>query len=123
MDEGWCIYCAQLDHFMSACPVKKSLLAQRLLGLVSSVSPFAFPVWKLSEVTLVNDSFSLSHPALVDSGADTNLLDYDLAERLNLTMFPLSQSLKANTLDGKLLCMVTHFTSPGTMTFSDNHTE
>lgn len=114
MDEGRCIYCAQLGHFMSACPIKKSLVAQRLLGMVSSESLLC-PVCKYSVVTLGNDSFSLSHAAMGDSGADGNLLDYDLAEKLKLTVFPLSQSLRASDLYGRLLCVVTHFTAPVTI--------
>lgn len=104
---------------MSACPIKKSLVAQRLLGMVSSESLLC-PVCKYSVVTLGNDSFSLSHPAMGDSGADGNLLDYDLAEKLKLTVFPLSQSLRASDLYGRLLCVVTHVTAPVTITFPND---
>ena len=60
---------------------------------------------------------------LIDSGADTNLLDRALAEQLGIEQEPLSQPIKATALDGRLLCTVTHRTIPLRLGMSGNHTE
>ena len=60
---------------------------------------------------------------LIDSGADTNLMDRELAEQLGIEKELLCQPIKATALDGRLLCTVTHRTIPLQLGMSGNHTE
>ncbi len=117
MREGRCIYCAQLGHFLSACPVRST---QRL---VSKTTINYDSVRRLTDVSLTSKSLSLRHQALIDSGADASFMDVQLAQKLNLTSVPLPEPINASALDGRLLCIVTHVTSPVTLSFSDSHTE
>uniref|UniRef100_A0AAV2KQN4 Uncharacterized protein n=1 Tax=Knipowitschia caucasica TaxID=637954 RepID=A0AAV2KQN4_KNICA len=48
---------------------------------------------------------------MVDSGADANLMDIDLAKGLGLEFVPLATPLVATALDGRLLWRVTHLTT------------
>ncbi len=79
--------------------------------------------WQFSHVTLSSESLSLPHPALIDSGADANFMDISLAKKLNLSFVCLDSSSSAIALDGRAMCLVTHCTSPLTLTFPDSHTE
>lgn len=58
-------------------------------------------------VSLTSPSLALSHPVLVDSEADANFMDYDLASKLNLPFLPLPKPFDACALDGRLLCKIT----------------
>ena len=60
---------------------------------------------------------------LIDSGADTNLLDRGLAMQLGINLEPLVKPMEATALDGRLLCTVTHRTVPLHLGISGNHTE
>ncbi|XP_075871528.1 uncharacterized protein LOC142881256 [Nelusetta ayraudi] len=62
-------------------------------------------------------------PALVDSGADANLLDKDLAGRLQLDLNPLDKPIRVQSLDGQLLTQITHVSQPVQVSFPNNHTE
>lgn len=101
------------------------ILTKALSKHSSLVSPTAFtrPVRQLTKVNLLSSSTSFSHQTLVDSGADANLIDYQLAERLNLPSLSLSQPLNATALDGRLFCTVTHHTALMTLTFTYCHSE
>lgn len=72
---------------------------------------------------LSSETLTVNHPVLVDSGADANLMSYKLAEQLQLDSRPVSQSLSATALDGRLMCYVTHQTIPVMLSFRDGHTE
>lgn len=60
---------------------------------------------------------------LIDAGADTNLLDRDLAMQLGINQEPLVEPINATALDGRLLCTVTHRTVSVHLGISGNHTE
>ncbi|KAI3358996.1 hypothetical protein L3Q82_015383 [Scortum barcoo] len=53
---------------------------------------------------------SLPLSALIDSGADDNFIDAELASQANLTFEPLATPKIVNALDGRLLASVTHQT-------------
>lgn len=74
-------------------------------------------------VSLTSPSLALSHPVLVDSEADANFMDYDLASKLNLPFLPLSKPVDASALDGRLLCKITQHTPSVKLTFPESHTE
>ncbi len=123
INEGRCIYCAQLGHFISSCPVKAAPPGPSTKSLVSVTNYKNRTKRQLTVVTLSSDSFSLSYPALVDSGADGNLMSYNLAKQLNLTCESIPQPLSATALNGRLMCPVVHQTSPLSVILEDGHTE
>lgn len=53
----------------------------------------------------------------MDSGADANLLDPDLAGRLQLDLTPQDKPIRVRSLDGRLLTHITHASQP-----PDHHT-
>ncbi|KAL3969834.1 glutaminyl-tRNA synthetase [Sarotherodon galilaeus] len=61
--------------------------------------------------------------ALIDSGAEQNLIDSNLAKRLNLVSEPLPHPLHVSALSGQRLPDITHVTEPVTLTLSGNHSE
>ena len=62
-------------------------------------------------------------PLLIDSGADTNLLDMTLASQLGIGQEVPGKPIHATVLDGHLLCRVTHQSTPLQVTMSGNHSE
>ncbi len=75
------------------------------------------------ETTLCCNQLSLPLVALVDSGADENFLDINLAAQAVLGKESLTVPLKANTLNNQLLAQVTHQTKPVYLILSGNHRE
>ena len=71
---------------------------------------------------LQSSSDSLLLQALVDSGANTNLMDVQAAKS-QLSLVKLSQPLSTSALDGRLTCKVTHQMSPVTLMFDYGHQE
>lgn len=78
---------------------------------------------QLTTVKLTTASSVLHEVALIDSGADSNLMDSSLGQSLGATVEPLSTLLHAVALDGMLIATVTHQTSPIQMRFPDGHVE
>lgn len=122
-NEGRCIYCGQLGHFLANCPVRRSSSTRRTSVMVCSTPSKNRPCRQFSHVTLSSDTLSLSHNALIDSGADANFIDIGLAKKLNLSPVCLDTPSSATALDGRLMYLVTHRTSPVTLTFPDAHSE
>ena len=119
VQEGRCIYCGQMGHYLSGCPVKDRATAKYTLvshTTVSSVRP-------LMQAMLITPSQTVIYPFLVDSGADESFMDWRLAKKLNLKLIPLPKALEAHALDGRLLCRITHRTDLIQMTISQEHTE
>lgn len=77
----------------------------------------------LLPTTLSLGQFSISVPALVDSGAEDNFLDIDFAKQCNFPFKQLPSPIRANSLDGRLLAVVTQCTVPVTLCISGNHQE
>lgn len=61
--------------------------------------------------------------ALIDSGAEGNFLDSDLADRLRLPVIALSQPIAVHALSGLSLSSITHSTGPLRLVTSGNHIE
>ena len=59
--------------------------------------------------------------ALVDSGAEANIMDIKLARQLGLENHRLTPPIPARALDGHLLGSVTHVTAPVSMSLSGNY--
>lgn len=77
----------------------------------------------LTMAKLFTPSVSLELSVLIDSGADDNFMDIDLAKQLMLDTELLPQPLVAHALDGHLLSRVTHRTQPVKLQVSGNHSE
>lgn len=61
--------------------------------------------------------------ALVDSGAEENFMDFEVARQICLETVPLDTPLVANALDGRFMAKVTHHTKPLKLIVSGNHHE
>lgn len=88
------------------------------------VSPTSIPILTHRQLTLVNLTSSLCSSimeALIDSGVDANFLDYSIANNLCPSIVTLKQPLNATAMVGRLLCTVTHCTSPVNLLFGDGH--
>lgn len=72
---------------------------------------------QLSKITLKSYSSLLNYQALVDSGADTKLMDFKITDDLHLSHEGLPQHLTASALDGRLMCIQT---APVTLIFDDS---
>ncbi|KAL2087296.1 hypothetical protein ACEWY4_018355 [Coilia grayii] len=62
-------------------------------------------------------------PALIDSGAEANIIDSALAQQMGLKLHSLPSPVPARALDGHLLGAVTRVTEPVMMKPSGNHQE
>ena len=109
--EGRCIYCGQMGHFISGCPLKSQTFVRNALVSHTTFSSLR-PV---IQAQLITSSQTVNHPVLVDSGADESFMDWRLAKRLELELISLPKPLEAHALDGRLLCRVTQTSriSPG----------
>lgn len=70
-----------------------------------------------------NLRFSLHHPVLIDSGANTDFMDFFLATDFGLGSEPLENLLTKTALHGRLFCTVVNPSPPVTLSFSDRHQE
>uniref|UniRef100_A0A8C6P718 CCHC-type domain-containing protein n=1 Tax=Nothobranchius furzeri TaxID=105023 RepID=A0A8C6P718_NOTFU len=120
--EGLCLYCGQLGHQVSNCPVnKKGLL--RKFSLVSCTSFSNGFQHASTTVQLSTPEKTVELVVLIDSGADANLMDAQFARQLDLEFLPLERPLQAVVLNGHPLCYVSSQTPPVKVTFADNHSE
>ena len=79
--EGRCFYCGESGHLVSACPVKKTR------GVSSNqVSKTAVRI-----LTKVKLDSQYDVEAMIDSGADESLMDWNLAQKLHLECEPLAR--------------------------------
>lgn len=91
---------------------------------MSHTSFTSTPARSLTPVQLtVSPKSSLTLSALIDSGADENFMDLNLARQLDLQLRPLPKPRSARALDGHLLSRVTDETPPLSLSISGNHFE
>ena len=89
----------------------------RITQSPSSTNPARF------EVTLSWEGRTLSVGAIIDSGADGNFLDAELAQSAELPLVTLESPLTVSALDGHSLGPLTRRSRPLKMTISGNHVE
>ncbi|KAI3366059.1 hypothetical protein L3Q82_009714, partial [Scortum barcoo] len=77
------------------------------------VSMFLFPRFVLYQLQ------RLSLQALIDSGAEKNFVDMQVAEQAGILSEPLEKPRNALVVDGRILAQVTHRTFPVTLVISD----
>ena len=126
MQNKLCLYCGKSGHFIQSCTVrpkradslKGSLLVSHTNIPKSSVlSENRFPV----TVSWADQTLSIG--ALLDSGADDNLIDYEFAVQSGIPLVPLTTPLSVQALNGNCLGKVTHQTQPLSLVISGNHVE
>uniref|UniRef100_A0A3P9C5M7 ribonuclease H n=1 Tax=Maylandia zebra TaxID=106582 RepID=A0A3P9C5M7_9CICH len=101
---GECLYCGNKGHMIASCPSRakgRAPLPAKLL--------------------VHSECHSLS--VLIDSGAEQNFIDSELAKRLCVTVESLPHVLRITALSGQRLPDITHITEPLTLTLSGNHSE
>lgn len=77
----------------------------------------------LLSVKLLCSSATYDFQALIDSGAEGNFLDSDLAYSLKLPVVALPQPIAVHALNGLSRPSITHTTGPVRLITSGNHTE
>ena len=77
----------------------------------------------LHAVTICYSNSQIKTQALIDSGADANLIDASLAHQLNIPTISVDKPRQASALDGRSIGLVTHSTVPVKLRISGNHCE
>lgn len=77
----------------------------------------------LLSVSLITSTKAHSFHALVDSGAEQNLIDTEVAKSLNLPLTQLEPPIPASALNNEVFAMITHQTAPVKLVTSGNHQE
>ena len=93
------------------------LQVSRITNSPSSFDPARF------DVTLSWQGHTLAVRAIIDSGADGNFIDAQLAHSAGLPLVALQSPLAVSALDGHSLGNLTHRSGPLSMTVSGNHLE
>ncbi|KAF7641247.1 hypothetical protein LDENG_00287690, partial [Lucifuga dentata] len=121
MKAGDCLYCGQHGHVLATCPRRGSPVS---VGVLVNQTKFIFPRPRLQlQATICLSNLHLPLSALIDSGADDNFLDEELARQAGIPCEALDSPLRANALDGRLLAQVKHITKPLLLLLSGNHCE
>ena len=97
--EGRCFYCGETGHLVSSCPAKK-------VPGVSSNQVATTTVHVLTQVKL-NSQYDMD--VMIDSGADESLMDWNLAKKLQIDCEPLARPIRACSLNGADIFVITHW--------------
>uniref|UniRef100_A0A3P9K7H2 ribonuclease H n=1 Tax=Oryzias latipes TaxID=8090 RepID=A0A3P9K7H2_ORYLA len=103
--EGRCYYCGELNHLVSSCPMKTP-------ATVSQVTTAVKFTLSLTPIEVTHHGNTTGLRALIDSGADESLLDWELADRLGLKSHLLERPIQASGLDGRGLFNIIHISEP-----------
>uniref|UniRef100_A0A8C1LRZ5 Gypsy retrotransposon integrase-like protein 1 n=1 Tax=Cyprinus carpio TaxID=7962 RepID=A0A8C1LRZ5_CYPCA len=119
-----CLYCGGAGHVAASCPVKGRRFSAKE-GRTVSVTNTLLPSGGRSvlQASLQFNKTSYQVSALIDSGAEGDFMDNELAARLGVPSVPLAEPISARTLCGTHLTRITHSTRFITLTLSGNHAE
>ncbi|KAL0151676.1 hypothetical protein M9458_053077, partial [Cirrhinus mrigala] len=121
--KGLCLYCGAPGHFLVNCPVKQFTRTVGLGLLSGGLSLERSSSTTLLPVRLQWAATSHNCLALVDSGAEGNFMDIDLALHLHIPIVPLTHKISVNAFNGQPLPDITHTTGQITLITSGNHSE
>ena len=110
--EGRCFYCGETGHLISTCPIKKD-------RRVSSNQVSKTTVRVLTKIKL-NSQYEME--AMIDSGADESLMDWNLARKLQIDCESLDRPIRACSLNGADIFVITHISKPVQLNIG-NHQE
>ena len=110
--EGRCFYCGETGHLIASCPTKKSLA-------VSHVAASSLTARTLTKVQVKHHT-DTDLEALIDSGADESLMDWGLARKLGLNIELLERPVRASSLNGMDLFLITHISEPVHLHINDH---
>ena len=104
LQEGRCFYCGEPGHLVATCTAKRTIV----------VSDFKFSGTTSRTLTTVQvvHHTTTELKALIDSGADERLMDWELVEQLGLDTELLAKPIRAKALNGQELFTITHITAP-----------
>lgn len=126
LTENLCLYCGGGGHRVSSCPGRKRASSADDGGVRLS-SAFSSPPSTLARTLIQARLFASgtthTQAALIDSGAEANIMDGGLAQKLGLKLHRLPSPVPARALGGHLLGSVSHITEPVGMVLSSNHQE
>uniref|UniRef100_A0A3P9IHF7 Reverse transcriptase n=1 Tax=Oryzias latipes TaxID=8090 RepID=A0A3P9IHF7_ORYLA len=121
--EGACFYCGQSGHQVHQCGLRSNSQAFPLEDRPRAGSVRSSKDFLQIPVKLCHASETLELQALIDSGAEQNLIDHSIVSRLSLPTEALHSPVKAAGLGGQHLSIITHHTEPVLLVSSGNHRE
>uniref|UniRef100_H2LIG0 CCHC-type domain-containing protein n=1 Tax=Oryzias latipes TaxID=8090 RepID=H2LIG0_ORYLA len=124
-DGGLCFYCGQAGHQVSQCTARLDSRSPAFRDGPRGGDPEPSHVSKflLVPVKICNKNQVFEFKALVDSGAEHNLMDQSLVHELSLPVEVLDNAVNAVGLGGKQLSRITKRTGPVLVITSGNHRE
>ena len=120
--EKSCLYCGRPGHFVSSCPAKNQRSPRTRDLMVSNVHLPTSPA-KFQPVVICCNNSQSETQALIDSGADANFIDANLAQQFNIPVTSVEKPCQARALDGRSIGLVTQSTVPIKLRVSGNHCE
>lgn len=114
-----CLYCGGSGHRVSSCPVKDSAVQRG--ALLSRSLVHSCPPRLLTTVQVHLPNKKLSHLAFIDSGADTEFIDTQLAKDRGLQLRPLQPPAQVKALDNHIIHSWSHRTEPVRISIDNHH--
>ena len=74
-------------------------------------------------LTPVTINSHIDMEVLIDSGADESLMDANLAKKLHIDSEPLARPIRARSLNGTDIFVITHISNPVRMSIGNHHEE
>ena len=108
--EGRCFHCGGTGHLVSSCPAKKTPGVS-----ANQVSKTTFRV-----LTKVKINSGHDMDVLIDSGTDESLMDWNLARKLQIESEPLARPIRARSLNGSDIFVISHISKPVKLTIGDH---
>ncbi|KAM3618391.1 uncharacterized protein V6R79_019897 [Siganus canaliculatus] len=114
------------EHSPQAFPTDRSRVAFMVSHLTGRARAWAAAEWArdsplCASVTDFRAALRrVFDPALIDSGADESLIDWDLVRQYQIKTEPLSKPIKARALNGCELFTITHATEPLELQIDDH---
>ena len=122
MQHKLCLYCGKSGHYIQFCDIRPKLKGGVLVSH-TSIPKSSTPSENRFPVTITWADQTLSIGALIDSGADDNLIDSEFAVQSGIPLVPLPSPLSVQALNGNYLGKVTHQTTSLSLAISGNHVE